>query len=341
MPIARWKVARPVARRSSPHEFWRRDRMSEHPFQQWVDAAKPKAQLWRTLVGGLLILVIWTAWTVVFGLIAVGGGLLKPELLRAATTGQTGFLTFTDVALTMGVMLVTFWGLWLGAWIVLKLLHRRGLSSVMAHDGRLRLGQFGIGMAVAVAYLCAGLIYNVVMGSAPAPSGVAIGEWLVAFVPLVVLVLIQSAGEEVVFRGYLPQQLAARWRNPFVWGFLPSLAFGFAHVLNGGALDAFALYYVAAATMLGLVMMAMVWRTGSLAAAMGFHFANNIGALLIIGIAGVGPPVSLFVWLPTEAMAGASADLLMLGILLAFVLSPFAPLPKGQPLRRNETRAAP
>ncbi len=32
----------------------------------------------------------------------------------------------------------------------------------------------------------------------------------------------------------------------------------------------------------------------------------------------------------------------MVGLLLAFVLSPFAPLPKGQPLaRRNETRAAP
>jgi hypothetical protein len=32
----------------------------------------------------------------------------------------------------------------------------------------------------------------------------------------------------------------------------------------------------------------------------------------------------------------------MLGMLLAFVLSPFAPLPKGQALiRRNETRAAP
>ena len=32
----------------------------------------------------------------------------------------------------------------------------------------------------------------------------------------------------------------------------------------------------------------------------------------------------------------------LIGLLLAFVLSPFAPLPKGQALaRRNETRAAP
>lgn len=313
----------------------------EHPFHQWVAAAQPKAQLWRTAVGLLLILVLWTAWTVGFGLLAVGGGLIRPELLGAAVRAEAAFLSFTDAAIVMAVMLVTFWGLWLGAWIVLKLLHRRGLATVISHDGRIRLGQFGVGMALAVAYLGAGLIYSVAAGNAPVRTDADMGQWLVAFAPLSLLVLIQGAGEEVVFRGYLPQQLAARWRHPVVWGLLPALGFGLAHLLNGGALDSFALYYVFAATMLGLVMMAMVWRTGSLAAAMGFHFANNIGALLMIGVAGVGPPVSLYVWLPSSALSGAPVDILMLGILLAFVLSPLAPLPKGQALRRKVTRAAP
>lgn len=314
---------------------------SDHPSARWIAAAAPKAQLWRTALGFVLIVAIWTGWTVLFGLIAVGGGLVSSELLGAVAHGGTAFLSFTDAARAMGVMLATFWGLWLGAWLVLKLVHRRGLASVLAHDGRLRLDQFGIGMGIAVAYLATGLIFSLASGSAPLRADVDLGQWLVAAAPLALLVLAQSAGEEVVFRGYLPQQLGARWRHPFVWGFLPSLAFGLAHAMNGGALDAFALYYVAAATMLGLVMMAMVWRTGSLAAAMGFHFANNVGALLVVGVAGVGPPVSLWVWLPGEATAGASADLLMLGILLAFVLSPLAPFPKGQPLRRKETRAAP
>jgi hypothetical protein len=93
--------------------------------------------------------------------------------------------------------------------------------------------------------------------------------------------------------------------------------------------------------MLGLVMMAMVWRTGSLSAAMGFHVANNIGAVLVVGVGGVGAPVSLFMWAPDQAMATASVDLLAMGLLLAFVLSPWAPLPKGQALRRKDTRAAP
>ncbi|MEZ6030531.1 MAG: type II CAAX endopeptidase family protein [Hyphomonadaceae bacterium] len=315
--------------------------MSEHPFHQWVAAAEPKREVWRTLAGFVLILIIWTGWTAVLGLIAVGGGLVNPRLLAGSVQGNLGMLSFAEAAVLLGVMLATFWGLWLGAWIVLKALHRRGLSTLVSSDGRLRLGQFGVGAALAAAYLAAGLVYALAMGAAPIRTDIDPGQWLVAFIPLALLVLAQSAGEEVVFRGYLPQQLAARWRHPLVWGLLPSLAFGLAHVFNGGALDSFALYYVAAATTLGLVMMAMVWRTGSLAAAMGFHFVNNIGALLIVGVVGVGPPVSLWMWLPGDAVAGASTDLLMLGLLLAFMLSPLMPLPKGQPLRRNETRAAP
>lgn len=315
--------------------------MTDHPFQKWVAVAEPKRQLWRTAVGFVLIIALWLGWTVFFSLIAVGGGLVDPQQLAGSASGSVGMLPYGEAAILLGVLMVMFWGLWLGAWIVLKLLHRRGLASVFAYDGRLRPDQFGVGMALAVGYLGAGLVYSVAVGLVPVRTDIDLGQWLAALVPLALLILVQSAGEEVVFRGYLPQQLAARWKSPIVWGFLPAFAFGLAHALNGGAFDTFALYYIAAATLLGLVMMAMVWRTGSLAAAMGFHFANNIGALLLVGVGGIAPPVSLWMWLPGDALAGASADLLMLGILLAFVLSPFAPLPKGQALRRNDTRAAP
>jgi membrane protease YdiL (CAAX protease family) len=275
---------------------------------------------------------------VVISLVAVGGGLVSAEMLTGA---PERFMSFTEAAVLMSVIFVTFWGLWLGVWLVLKWLHKRGLASARSRDGRWSHVQFGVGMALAAAYLAAGFGYAAATGNAPAPSGLDLGQWMLALLPLALLILIQSAGEEIVFRGYLPQQLAARWRHPLVWGFLPAFVFGLAHSMNGRPLDEFTIYHVVAATMLGLVMMAMVWRTGSLAAAMGFHFANNLGAILVVGIAGVGQPVSLFTWAPSQAMAGASADVLMLGILLAFVLSPFAPLPKGQALRRKDTRAAP
>jgi hypothetical protein len=71
---------------------------------------------------------------------------------------------------------------------------------------------------------------------------------------------------------------------------------------------------------MGMVMMAMVWRTGSLAAAMGFHFINNIGALTVAG-ADQGPSsIALFVWSPAQLTASASSELLIIGLLAGVCL---------------------
>ena len=307
----------------------------EHPFQRWVDLARPHAQLWRTAIGSMLVVVAWLAWTMAFGLVAIGVGLVNPDALGAAMGQGGASLTYLDAVLAMGVLLATFWGLWLGVWLVAKLLHKRGLSTVLAHDRRIRLDYFLVGMALAAGYLALSLGSTWLSGPPPSRSSLPIEHWLIAFAPLVVLIFLQTAGEELFFRGYLTQQLAARIPHPLVWGLLPSLAFGLAHTANGGGDAHFTLYYVAVATLLGLVMTALVWRTGGLAAAMGFHLMNNIGAMLLIGVAGLTPPISLFVMDFGTMMGSASTDVLVLGLLLAFVLSPFAPLPRGQPLRRK------
>ena len=307
----------------------------EHPFQRWVDLARPRAQLLRTAIGSVLVVVAWLAWTMASGLVAIGGGLVNPDALGAAMGQGGASLTHLDAVMAMGVLLATFWGLWLGVWLVAKLLHKRDLSTVLAHDRRIRLDYFLVGMALAAGYLALSLGSIWLSGPPPARSSLPIEHWLIAFAPLVVLIFFQTAGEELFFRGYLTQQLAARIPHPLAWGLLPSLAFGLAHTANGGGDAQFTVYYVAVATLLGLVMTALVWRTGGLAAAMGFHLMNNIGAMLLVGIAGVTPPIALFVMDFGTIMGSASTVVLVLGLLLAFVLSPFAPLPRGQPLRRK------
>lgn len=313
----------------------------DHPFQRWIDAARPKAQLWRTVLGAVIVVVFWLVWTLVFGLIAVGGNLITRNAL-ASVMGQSDVpLSYLDVVMATGVLFATFWGLWFGVWAAVRFLHKRGLASVVSFQGRVRVDQLFIGMALAAGYLVVGTVLSSFSGAVPQRSSLPLETWLISLGPLAILIFLQSAGEEMFFRGYLTQQLAARVRHPIVWGFVPAIAFGLAHAANGGGDPQFAAYYVFAATMLGLVMTATVWRTGGLAVAMGFHLVNNIGAFLVVGIAGASPPVSLFQLSLPEAMGSATTDLLMLGLLLAFVLSPLAPLPKGQSLRRNDTRAAP
>lgn len=308
----------------------------ETAFQQWVDAARPREQVWRTVVGLILIGVIWIVWTMALMFGAIFGGLVKPDAFQAMFGMADIPLTYADTITMLLIALGTIWGFTFGVWLVSKWIHKRPFMSVVAWDRRFSVSQFAIGCAIAAGYLAVSMGWSFISGNAPRRSELALETWLLALAPIAIVIFIQAASEELVFRGYLPQQLAARFGSPIIWGFIPSVLFGLMHAANSPGDPTYALYYVAIATIMGMVMLAMVWRTGSLAAAMGFHFINNIGALTLAG-ADQGPSsIALFVWSPAQLAASASSELLIIGLLLAFVFSPFVPLPRGQPLARRK-----
>ena len=309
---------------------------NDAPFQQWVDAARPREQFWRTIVGVILIGVIWMAWTMVLMFGAISLRLVRPEAFQAMFGMADIPLTYADTIVMLLIALGTIWGFAFGVWLVARLIHKRPFMSVVASSRRFSLSQFGAGCLIAAGYLVVSMGWSFVSGNAPRRSDLALETWLLALAPIAIVVFVQAASEELVFRGYLPQQLAARFGSPIVWGFIPSVLFGLMHAANSPGDPTYALFYVAIATIMGMVMMAMVWRTGSLAAAMGFHFINNIGALTVGG-ADQGPSsIALFVWSPAQLTASASSELLIIGLLLAFVFSPLAPLPKAQASARRK-----
>jgi len=98
-------------------------------------------------------------------------------------------------------------------------------------------------------------------------------------------IIIQSMTEEVIYRGYLTQQLAVYRPQRWVWVWIPSLIFGVSHYFNGyGPADG--LVNVIWATCLGLACVDLTERTGNIGAAIGLHAANNLYATLFIGIEG-------------------------------------------------------
>ena len=97
--------------------------------------------------------------------------------------------------------------------------------------------------------------------------------------------LIQTGTEELLFRGYLQQQLAARFPAAWVWMGVPSLAFGMLH-FSTEQYGASAWFVVIWAVCFGLAAADLTARTGNLGAAIGMHFANNAATLLLVGLYG-------------------------------------------------------
>ena len=175
-------------------------------------------------------------------------------------------------------------GLDLAALLVLiALLHRRGPASLIG-PRRAMLRDLG---RVLVA-VCLVLLVQQPFDLAPDLSDLILaplGHWFLWLIPAALAILLQVATEEIYFRGYLTQQLAAISLKKRVWMLLPSVYFGTSHLLNGDGLAEGALWAVWAA-MLGAACADLTARTGNLGAAIGLHLGNNLFAALVLGFMG-------------------------------------------------------
>jgi len=97
-----------------------------------------------------------------------------------------------------------------------------------------------------------------------------------------VLLPIQTASEEMLFRGALPQNLSRHIRQPIVVVILSSVLFGAAHLMNPEALSRpiiSLLAYSAVGFGWGLV----TQKSGGLELAIGAHTINNFYGLFVVG----------------------------------------------------------
>ncbi len=243
-------------------------------------AAPP--QLWRILLGVGLISGLY------IGLNTLGFAGYALLAGRAALGNLMASLSVASTPRTVLILMATFVPLALATYAVHRLLHRRtgpglaGPRAYLAHD-------FAIAALVTVAVLGLPALLIALFGAAPPQRNLPAGLWL-ALLPLACLALgVQTLAEELLFRGYLQRQLAARlgpapWARA-IWLGLPALLFGALH-LDPARMGAAAPYAVAAATLFGLIAADLTARTGGIGAAWGVHFANNMLAVTVLATSG-------------------------------------------------------
>ncbi|MGR3760992.1 lysostaphin resistance A-like protein [Roseobacteraceae bacterium NS-SX3] len=242
-----------------------------------VQAARARPELWRLVLGVLMIAAVSL-------LLTQSAMVLLAQMFPGAWLAGLGD---GGNPAAMLVLLGGFGFVTAGVAAAARFVHHRSLASV---TGPLKplVRQFArVSLYLAALGAVLALLPPYGMGP-PLTPNLAPGLWL-ALLPLsLTAVLIQTSAEEIVFRGYLQQALAARFRHPLVWLVLPSALFALGHFLPSEAGDN-ALLIALWAGAFGVLMADLTARAGTLGPAIAVHFFNNFTALLLFA-----SPTSLY-----------------------------------------------
>lgn len=238
-------------------------------FERFVAPARAHTALWRVIVG----VVLWVALTFAFA-IAVSAAVAffgrGPVTVDAAFGGATPF----GVVSFLGVFIGAFFAVWL----VARVLHKRGWRSLIGHGPVMRNFLTGASVFLALQAVNIGL-WHLFYDSTP---NVALDVFL-AWLPVLIIVLIfQTGAEELMFRGYLMQQMAARFRSPIIWMAIPQIMFALLH-FNPASYGPITWLIIGVIFILAMMWADLTRVTGNLGAAWGWHFANNF---IVFGVFG-------------------------------------------------------
>ncbi|MEP2642529.1 CPBP family intramembrane glutamic endopeptidase [Roseobacter sp.] len=252
--------------------FWR---SAYRAHETLITPVRETAQIWRLVLGmsiaaGVYLLCNQTFFQTLYGWQGQNAQRFAQNLVR----GDTPF--------AMYLLLFSFGFMVLGIAIALKVAHKREFTTL---TGNLRqcCAQFGAVFTVLIVINAAIWILPPWGMGAPLVPNVNPGLWVVILPVSLMSVLVQVSAEEVLFRGYLQQQLAARFRSPAVWILLPSVLFGLGHYIPDDAgtnAQAIAVW----ATVFGVLMADLTARAGTLGPAIAVHFVNNVTAILIVSL---------------------------------------------------------
>jgi membrane protease YdiL (CAAX protease family) len=212
----------------------------------------------KSLAGFIIIFVIWQ-----------GGSLLwltlMNTLIPATRSGLPSFIT----------LFLSFWFLIIGVFLITRFFFKIPFRTFLFEGKRPDFRKFAIYFSL---YLVALILYLLVdIGVHPQAFTFHFDPlpWLGVFIIAAPLILVQSAAEEILFRGYMYRMFRSLKGGAFWSIFITSLTFALVHGFNPEMLSYGIwgpLYYLMGAFFLGIV----AYHTNGLAAPIGIHFATNI-----------------------------------------------------------------
>ena len=170
--------------------------------------------------------------------------------------------------------------------LTVLVVHRLSIGSLASITGRIRWRWLFLLLGVALGVMVLSLLVTLVLPGEGGTDDISVppaGQLAGLVAVILVTTPLQSAGEEVGFRGYLTQAVASWSRSPRAGTVLAAAVTGALFALAHGVQDP-ALFLDRLC--FGLVASWLVWRTGGLEAAVALHVVNNLVALLFAASTG-------------------------------------------------------
>lgn len=261
--------------------------------------ARARTGWWTPLVVGVLGVALYLAFLVPVIVATVVLSFAAPEIVAPLLRIGEGVAFDLTEPLVVAVLLGSI-ALMLPAYVLASLVvNGRGLGLISSVAGRLRWRWMlaCAGVAAALALVLTGVSLLLPAEELDAGSGVVAPadnpSFWATLVVILLIVPLQAAAEEYVFRGYLMQAIGRWLRHPAFAILLPVPLFVLGHLYDPLGQASVAVFAIVAGW--------LTWRTGGLEAAVALHVVNNLLAfgLGVLGLSDVNatsPGVASFVW---------------------------------------------
>jgi membrane protease YdiL (CAAX protease family) len=256
---------------------------------------RPRYRWWRMLVTGVVGVALYVAILLLLLVPLIVASLFVPEwgaeMQVLLTTVQYFDLDRPWLFLALVLPLILMIPALL---LASRIVEGRGVGLLSSVTGRLRMGWLGRSLLLALAVFV--VYFALVLGGAAATGEAIIVDfshpalWVMVLLVLL-LIPLQAAAEEYVFRGYLMQLVGGWLRHPAFAILLPVPLFVLGHGYD--------IWGAASVGMFAIVAAWLTWRTGGLEAAISLHIVNNaliflLGSVSLVDAnATTGSPIDL------------------------------------------------
>lgn len=213
----------------------------------------------------------------------------------------------------------------LGVFIAVKFIHYRPFVSLINPSGKIEWRRFWIGFAVFGVLLSAGTVVDYFINPETYSVTFDASQFWIALPIILIMTPIQTATEELVFRGYVIQSFGIKIKNGIILSAISGILFMLPHLANPeifasnklGVLSTIAMilnYFV-----VGAVLALVTVRTNSLEAAMGAHAINNLFCFIVIGYPDSALPTNTIFFTSNFEPVGGLISAGITGVLFYFI----------------------